>query len=105
MGQFYVALYPIGGPNLDVALFFQLYLAGPLLVFLYLIWKTYSWFFVPSHRRMWVKISDIDIYSGMRDGHRAMMDGVVDGHQNAEMHDEKKVGIKQHLLGVVRSVI
>ncbi|KUJ18626.1 uncharacterized protein LY89DRAFT_581992 [Mollisia scopiformis] len=70
--QFYVALYPVGGPNLSATIFFQDYLAGPFIVFLYIIWKTYSWFKVPAHRPLYVKISDIDIYTGMREEQRGI---------------------------------
>ncbi|TVY48771.1 putative amino-acid permease [Lachnellula occidentalis] len=66
--QFYVALWPVGGPNLDPTTFFQDYLAGPFLLILYLGWKCYSWFMIPEHRPLYVKIRDIDIYSGMREG-------------------------------------
>ena len=65
--QFYTALYPVGGPNLNVTDFFQAYLAGPFLIVLYLIWKVYSWFKIPAHRPLYTKISDIDIYTGMRE--------------------------------------
>ncbi|RQM04704.1 hypothetical protein DH86_00003671, partial [Scytalidium sp. 3C] len=67
MAQFYVALYPIGGPNLNANLFFQLYLAGPLLIFLYFCWKVYSWFARPADRPLFIRTKDIDIYTGMRD--------------------------------------
>jgi amino acid transporter len=105
MGQFYVALYPVGGPNLDPELFFQLYLAGPLLIFLYLIWKGYSWFKVPSHRRMWVDLSQVDIYTGMREGHRAMMDGhgVVEEDELSD-DDLKKGGVKNQVIRILRNV-
>jgi len=65
--QFYVALYPVGGPNLNSTIFFQDYLAGPFIIFLYAIWKIYSWFYHPNHRPLYVKIKDIDIYTGMRE--------------------------------------
>jgi len=65
--QFYVALYPIGGPNLNANNFFQSYLAGPFLLGLYLTWKVWSWFNVPAHRPLYVKINDIDVYAGMRE--------------------------------------
>lgn len=67
MAQFYVALYPVGGPNLDPKTFFELYLAGPFLIALYAMWKIYSWFVRPSDRPLYVKIRDIDIYTGMRE--------------------------------------
>jgi len=66
IAQFYVALYPVGGPNLNPTIFFQDYLAGPFLLVLYLGWKTYSWFKIPQNRPLYVKIKDIDIYTGMR---------------------------------------
>lgn len=72
IAQFYVALYPVGGPNLNPTIFFQDYLAGPFLLFLYFGWKIYSWFFVPEHRPLYVKIKDIDIYTGMREGQMAI---------------------------------
>lgn len=65
--SFYVALWPVGGPNFGVVTFFQDYLAAPFMIFLYCIWKIYSWFMVPEHRPLYVKIKDIDIYSGMRE--------------------------------------
>jgi len=67
IAQFYVALYPVGGPNLDPTTFFELYLAGPFLIALYLMWKVYSWFVRPADRPLYVKIKDIDIYTGMRE--------------------------------------
>lgn len=72
LAQFYVALYPIGGPNLDTSTWFQLYLAGPLLVFLYLVWKVYSFFKRPADRPLWISTKDIDIYTGMRQIDRVM---------------------------------
>jgi amino acid transporter len=66
LAQFYVALYPVGGPNLVAETWFQSYLAGPLLVFLFLIWKVYSWFYRPADRALYIRTKDIDIYTGMR---------------------------------------
>ena len=110
MGQFYVALYPIGGPNLNANTFFQLYLAGPLFIFLYLCWKVYSWFVRPADRPLFIKIKDIDIYTGMRDT-QSMISGVgVPEEQRRasiqEMQDEKrKRGPKDYIMAVIRSVI
>ncbi|KAN0099782.1 Amino acid permease/ SLC12A domain containing protein [Hyaloscypha variabilis] len=67
VAQFYVALYPVGGPNLNPTIFFQDYLAGPFLLVLYLMWKVWSWFMIPEHRPLYVNIRDIDIYTGMRE--------------------------------------
>ena len=106
MAQFYVALYPVGGPNLNADEFFQLYLAGPLLIFLYLCWKIYSWFVRPADRPLYVKIKDIDIYTGMRDPQS--MIGTTEEQRRAsilEMQDEKrKRGPKDHVMAVIRSV-
>ena len=110
MGQFYVALYPVGGPNLNANTFFQLYLAGPLFIFLYLCWKGYSWFARPADRPLFIRTKDIDIYTGMRDT-QSMMDGVGISEEQRrasiqEMQDERrKRGLKDHVMGVVRSVI
>src|ERR1700761_4955513 len=73
--QFYVALWPVGGPNLNANAFFQAYLAGPFLIVLYIMWKVYSWFRVPEHRPLYVKIKNIDIYTGMREGQSTMISG------------------------------
>ncbi|TPX18345.1 uncharacterized protein E0L32_011756 [Thyridium curvatum] len=111
IAQFYVALYPIGGPNLDPTTFFQLYLAGPLLIFLYLVWKGYSWFAVPEHRPLFIRTKDIDIYSGMREEQRAIISGSgVLGEQTRSsidaMEEEKtKRGVKAYIIGAIRNVI
>lgn len=71
IAQFYTALWPIGGsPNAEA--FFEAYLAAPLVLFFYLLWKIISWFKYPAHRPMWVAIKDIDIYTGMREDQRNM---------------------------------
>ncbi len=110
MGQFYVALYPVGGPNLDANTFFQLYLAGPLFIFLYLCWKVYSWFVRPADRPLFIKTKDIDIYTGMRDTQSIINGvGVSEEQRRAstqEMQDERrKRGPKDHIMAVVRSII
>lgn len=110
MAQFYVALYPVGGPYLNAELFFQAYLAGPFLIGLYLIWKIYSWFVYPSHRPLFVRTKDIDIYTGMREGQRTMISGEdVPAEQRrasiAELQEEnKKKGAKDYAMAVVRSI-
>jgi amino acid transporter len=65
-----------------------LYLAGPLLIFLYLVWKVWSWFKYPAHRPLYVKIKDIDIYSGMRD----MQEGISGINVPAE---QRRASIEQ----------
>lgn len=112
IAQFYVALYPIGGPNLDASTFFQLYLAGPLLIFLYLVWKAYSWFAQPEHRPLFIKTRNIDIYSGMREGHQALLSepGAFDqprySHEAEMMHEEKKKrGPMGRVVAALRNVV
>lgn len=73
--QFYVALYPVGGPNLNASNFFQAYLAAPIILVLYLGWKGYSWVYIPEHRPLYIKIKDIDIYTGMREGQMDLISG------------------------------
>jgi yeast amino acid transporter len=95
IAQFYVALYPVGGPNLNPTIFFQDYLAGPFLLVLYLGWKVWSWFKRPEHRPLYVKIKDIDIYTGMREGQIELISGpqVTLEQRKAsivEMQDEQK---------------
>ncbi|KAF2708130.1 hypothetical protein K504DRAFT_382407 [Pleomassaria siparia CBS 279.74] len=64
--QFYVALFPLGGAPPDAETFFSAYLAAPLLILLYVIWKAYSWNRYPTHRQFYVKIQDIDVMKGLR---------------------------------------
>lgn len=108
--QFYVALWPVGGPNLDAEIFFQNYLAGPFLIILYLGWKGYSWFAHPEQRPMYVKIKDIDIYKGMREGQMTMISGpdVSEDQRRAsviEIKEENKKGAKGWAMSVVRSIV
>ncbi|KAK3620060.1 hypothetical protein LTR56_023643 [Elasticomyces elasticus] len=93
IASFYTSLYPVGGPNLDAETFFINYLAGPLLIFLYACWKIYSWFYVPAHRPLYIKIKDIDIYSGMRQGQRDIINGVVPIEEQTSFQAEKKGGM------------
>jgi yeast amino acid transporter len=110
IAQFYTALYPIGGPNLNAENFFELYLAGPLLVFLYLVWKVWSWFVRPADRPLFVRLRDIDIYTGMRESQRGISGEDITPDQRRasiqEMQDEKKIhGIGGRLKAIVREVI
>ncbi|KAK4945203.1 hypothetical protein LTR10_015629 [Elasticomyces elasticus] len=110
MAQFYVALYPIGGPNLNASNFFQLYLAGPLLIFLYLIWKVYSWFARPADRPLFVRTRDIDLYTGMRETQSMISGpGVPDGVRRASIQEmqaeRKKGGPLGYLKAVARNII
>ncbi|OSS53116.1 hypothetical protein B5807_03057 [Epicoccum nigrum] len=110
VAQFYVALYPVGGPNLQVEGFFETYMAAPFLVLLYLMWKVYSWFAIPTHRPLWIRTKDIDIYTGMRQNQRELISGpgVDENTRRAsiqEIQDEKKKkGVKDYVMGAVHSV-
>jgi len=105
--QFYVALWPVGGPNLDPTTFFQAYLAGPFLLVLYLGWKLYSWFYVKEHRPLYVKIVDIDIYSGMREAQLNVSGPGVPDDQRRESIIELQDTIKKPkgAMGWAKSVV
>ncbi|KAI4866418.1 amino acid permease/ SLC12A domain-containing protein [Hypoxylon rubiginosum] len=62
IATFYNALYPSPNAQPDAATFFQAYLAAPIVIALYLFWKAWS----GDWRRMWVKLSDIDLNAGAR---------------------------------------
>lgn len=110
IAQFYVALYPVGGPNLQVEGFFEAYMAGPFLVVLYLMWKVYSWFKFPAHRPLWIATKDIDIYTGMRHEQRENISGagVSEDQRRAsiqEMQEEKKKkGVKDYVMAGYHSL-
>jgi amino acid transporter len=109
IAQFYVALYPIGGPNLDPKTFFELYLAGPFLIALYCIWKGYSWFARPSDRPFFVSIKDIDIYTGMRETQLSISGADVPEETRRAsvtemMGARKKKGPKDYVLDTFRSI-
>ncbi|KAJ4276390.1 hypothetical protein AU210_011126 [Fusarium oxysporum f. sp. radicis-cucumerinum] len=111
IAQFYVALYPVGGPNLDPTTFFQLYLAGPLLIFLYALWKGYSWIYEPAHRPLFIRTKDIDIYTGMRELQQDMISGVgISAEErrgsNAEFGVEKhQGGAGAYIKNAIRNII
>ena len=74
--QFYTAVSPLGGASGTAAAegFFEAYLAAPMLLVLYLGWKSYSWFAWPAHRPLWIATQNIDIYTGMREDQKAVSD-------------------------------
>jgi len=61
MATFYSALYPADGGGPTAQGFFEQYLAAPLILFFYLVWKfwTRDW-------TLYVKASEMDVTSGMR---------------------------------------
>ena len=102
---------PIGGSAGGTAAaqdFFEAYLAAPVILFLYCIWKVLSYFKIPEHRPFYIKISDIDLYSGMREGQREISDPSQDEEIRKQsiiqLQEEKKKGIGGHALGVVRAL-
>jgi amino acid transporter len=106
IAQFYVALYPVGGPNLDATTFFQLYLAGPLLIFLYLLWKGYSWIYEPAHRPLFIRTKDIDIYTGMREISGVGISAEDRRASNAELGEEKhQGGAGAYIKNAIRNII
>ncbi|KAH7087396.1 amino-acid permease [Paraphoma chrysanthemicola] len=109
VASFYVALYPVGGPYLSAEGFFEAYMAAPFLVVLYLMWKVYSWFVIPSHRPLWIRTKDIDIYTGMRHDQETISGpGVPEEQRRAsiqEIQDEKKIkGVKGYFRAAYQTV-
>lgn len=62
VATFYVALFPLGGKP-DAEAFFQSYLAGPVVIALYVFWKLWS-----RDWSLFVRAQDMDVLTGMREG-------------------------------------
>jgi len=62
IAQFYVALYPVGGPYLSAKDFFEAYLAAPIVLVCFIGYKLYS-----RNWRMWVDLSTLDVDAGRRE--------------------------------------
>ena len=58
--QFWVALWPIEGKQLDTESWFSLYLAAPVCLLCYLPYKLY-------YRTKWVRAKDMDLVTGRRE--------------------------------------
>lgn len=58
IAQFYVALFPIGSSP-DAKAFFEAYLAAPIVLAFYVVWKLW-------HRTKFVKSHEVDLVSGRR---------------------------------------
>jgi yeast amino acid transporter len=91
--------------------FFEQCLAIPCLIFFYVIWKGYSWFYVPQHRRMWTDLSTVDIYAGMRPEQLAISGPHVSDEERieriAQMQEMKKgdTSIKGRLMAIITSCV
>jgi len=77
IAQFYIAVWPIGEGELSrsarVQGFFEAYLAGPLILALYLFWKVFSAMSKDprvNHRgwKLYIKTSETDVDTGIREG-------------------------------------
>lgn len=74
------------------------------------MWKIYSWFMIPSHRPMWIRTKDIDIYTGMRQEQRTLIsgEGVTEDQRRAsiqDMHDgQKPKGVKAKMMAAYHTV-
>lgn len=62
IATFYTSLFPVGGSP-DAEAFFENYLSGPLILFLWAAWLLWSRDFT-----MYVKVKDMDVTSGVRRG-------------------------------------
>lgn len=60
IATFYTSLWPPGGPYLDAQAFFSNYLAGPVTIALYLIWK------IKARGPLFIRARDMDLLTGMR---------------------------------------
>lgn len=74
------------------------------------MWKVYSWFYRPEDRPLYVKIKDVDIYTGMREQQLAVSGADVSEDQRragiADLHvGEKKRGPKEYALDFVRNFV
>lgn len=105
IAQFYVALYPIGGPYLDAETFFTLFLSGPLLIGLYLGWRIYSWIRFPAERKLFLGAKDIDIYTGMREGQLNLISGqhIPEETRRASIVQMKEEQRKKGPLGYIKA--
>lgn len=61
MATFYNALYPSPGSSPDPQIFFQQYLAAPIVIALYLFWKIYT-----RDWRLYIPAAEMDLKSGAR---------------------------------------
>lgn len=104
IAQFYVALFPIGGsPNAEA--FFESFLAAPLILALYFIWKAYSWFAHPTSRPLFIRARDIDIYTGLRQDQKDLSDPRLPEEQRKQSIISLQESKKKTFLDYPKSVI
>ena len=65
IASIYVGAAPVGG-SFTTEGFFQQFLAVPTIVFFYIVYKIWAVIKYPEQRPLWTKISNIDVYAGMR---------------------------------------
>ncbi|KAI9820370.1 MAG: hypothetical protein M1827_005994 [Pycnora praestabilis] len=70
IATFYTSLYPPGSSP-SAQGFFEVYLAGPVVIFFYLIWKVYT----RGRGGMYVKLRDMDLNTGRREFEFDPLDG------------------------------
>lgn len=107
VAQFYVALWPIGEDSLDPTTFFESYLAGPIMIALYLGWKAFSWNRRPEHRQLYIRTHDIDLSTGMRAGQAELISGpdVSEEQKKASMLEIAEENRKNGAVGWIKSAV
>lgn len=78
IATFYTSLFPLGGSP-SAKTFFENFLAGPIVLALYLFWKIYT-----RDWKMWISTKDMDVTSGIRPG-------ALDGSMRSEGSRWKRV--------------
>ncbi|KAH6654425.1 amino acid permease [Truncatella angustata] len=61
IATFYTSLYPSPNATPDAEIFFQNFLAAPVILFFYIVWKLYS-----RDWRMFIRVHEMDLKSGAR---------------------------------------
>lgn len=61
IAQFYVGLYPVGGPDLNIKVFLQVYLCAPVVLVFYVGHKLYT-----RNWKLYIRAEDMDITTGRR---------------------------------------
>ncbi|KAF2402940.1 putative amino acid transporter [Trichodelitschia bisporula] len=108
IAQFYVAAWPIGegelSPRARVESFFSAYLTAFVILTVFIIWKVYSAAYSTDPRinhRGWkpyIKISEIDILTGIRENTLRDMDEV------RALQQQPKLSVGQKIIGVPRAI-